>query len=92
MGVAERVHGHAGGEVQELVAVGIEHVGSLAALDHERVAPRVCRRDDLLVPLEDFSGLRAGEGGLDLRLVSALCGGPIHGSPRNGRRIITWEK
>jgi hypothetical protein len=73
--VAEGVDRDAGREVEEPVAVGVEHEHPLAAVDDERVGARVARRDELVVARDDRAGLGAGRGDADV------------GTERSGRRF-----
>ena len=67
MAMAGRDDGDAGGEIEEGVAVNIFHGGAAADFRDERVVAGVGRRDYVMVALDEFLGLGAGQFGDEVR-------------------------
>ena len=67
MAMSGRSHGNARGKIKKLVAIHIGHNDAASALGHQRIRPRIRRRNIFLIALKHALGVGPRQGGLDLR-------------------------
>ncbi len=69
MTMARGVHGNAGGEVQELIAIDVGDAEAAAGLRDQRIAAGVAGRQQPIVVGDNLLCERAGDGGLQIRAI-----------------------